>query len=125
MPIYEYVCDQGHRFEVIHGIHDAGPGECPVCHSANVRKAFAAPAIHFKGSGWAKKDRSATSRPGTNAADGKADGTSADDQPAEKPAASGDGTGAGAATTPPPAKGNDSTKPSTAKPAAASKADGD
>ena len=66
MPIYEYVCDNGHHFDVIHGIHDAGPTECPVCHSTNVRKAFAAPAIHFKGSGWAKKDRSATKRSSTS-----------------------------------------------------------
>jgi hypothetical protein len=29
-----------------------------------MRKGFAAPAVHFKGSGWAKKDRSATSSPG-------------------------------------------------------------
>jgi len=64
MPIYEYVCENGHRFDVIHGIHDAGPSECPVCLSRIVRKAIAAPAIHFKGSGWAKKDRSATAKPG-------------------------------------------------------------
>jgi putative FmdB family regulatory protein len=71
MPTYEYVCDQGHRFDVIHGLHDAGPTECPVCHSTNVRKAFAAPAIHFKGSGWAKKDRKATS---TSPSSTKSDG---------------------------------------------------
>jgi putative FmdB family regulatory protein len=78
MPIYEYVCDNGHRFDVIHGIHDSGPSECPVCGSTGVRKAFAAPAIHFKGSGWAKKDRSATSKAGSGSADTK---------PAETPAA--------------------------------------
>jgi putative FmdB family regulatory protein len=61
MPTYEYVCDQGHRFEVVHGIDAAGPTECPICHSTTVRKAFAPPTIHFKGSGWAKKDRKATS----------------------------------------------------------------
>ncbi len=75
MPIYEYVCDHGHRFEVIHGIHETGPTECPVCHSTNVRKAFAAPAIHFKGSGWAKKDRSATSKPGATTTDTKSSET--------------------------------------------------
>jgi putative FmdB family regulatory protein len=71
MPIYEYVCGNGHRFDVIHGIHDAGPTECPVCQSTNVRKAFVPPAIHFKGSGWAKKDRSATSKPGGTPTDAK------------------------------------------------------
>jgi putative FmdB family regulatory protein len=70
MPIYDYVCHHcGHRFEVVHGIHDEGPKTCPVCHSSQVRKAFAAPAIHFKGSGWAKKDRSATKR--SSGAEGK------------------------------------------------------
>jgi putative FmdB family regulatory protein len=63
MPIYDYVCHHcGHRFEVIHGLHDSGPSKCPVCHSNDVRKAFAPPAIHFKGSGWAKKDRGAAAR---------------------------------------------------------------
>jgi putative FmdB family regulatory protein len=67
MPIYDYVCHHcGHRFEVIHGLHDEGPKTCPVCHSNEVRKAIATPAVHFKGSGWAKKDRSATKRSSTS-----------------------------------------------------------
>ena len=89
MPIYEYVCDNGHRFEVIHGIHDAGPTECPVCHSTSVRKAFVPPAIHFKGSGWAKKDRKATSSPGSaskteaSGGDSAAAATTATEKPAK------------------------------------------
>lgn len=59
MPTYDYVCTVcGHRLEVVHGIHVLGPTTCPVCGSP-MRKAFAAPAVHFKGSGWAKKDRGA------------------------------------------------------------------
>ena len=59
MPIYDYVCSAcGHRMEVVHGIHGHGPEHCPVCGGA-MRKAFVAPAVHFKGSGWAKKDRGA------------------------------------------------------------------
>ena len=46
-----------HRFEVIHSVTADGPTTCPVCGAAPVRKAFSAPTIHFKGSGWAKKDR--------------------------------------------------------------------
>lgn len=63
MPIYDYVCSScQHRVEVIHGIHDAGPRFCPNCGTeGSMRKAPATPAIHFKGSGWAKKDRSSTS----------------------------------------------------------------
>ena len=59
MPTYDYVCTVcGHRLEVVHGIHVLGPTTCPVC-GGPMRKAFAAPAVHFKGSGWAKKDRGA------------------------------------------------------------------
>jgi putative FmdB family regulatory protein len=86
VPIYDYDCTAcRHRVEVIHGIHDAGPRFCPSCGAdGTMRKALATPAIHFKGSGWAKKDRASTSRstPKT-AASTAGDG------------AAGDGTGAG------------------------------
>ena len=57
MPIYDYVCEAcGHRFEVLHGLNESGPHQCPVCGGA-VKRVFAPPAIVFKGSGWAKTDR--------------------------------------------------------------------
>ena len=66
MPTYDYLCRScGHRVEVVHGIHSHGPASCPVC-GAPMRKAISAPTIHFKGSGWAKKDRTPT--PSTKAA---------------------------------------------------------
>jgi putative FmdB family regulatory protein len=63
MPIYDYTCTAcGHAVEVMHGIHDHGPRFCPECTAeGTMRKGFAPPAVHFKGSGWAKKDRRATS----------------------------------------------------------------
>ena len=67
MPTYDYLCPNGHRFEVIHSVVAAGPETCLVCGAAPVRKAVTAPTIHFKGSGWAKKDRRATSTSGTGA----------------------------------------------------------
>jgi putative FmdB family regulatory protein len=61
LPIYDYICTAcAHRMEVVHGIHSHGPDGCPVCGST-MRKALVMPAIHFKGSGWAKKDRGAAS----------------------------------------------------------------
>ena len=58
MPTYDYVCGAcAHRFEVIHGVYDHGPTQCPNCHAHALRKAIAAPAVLFKGTGWAKKDR--------------------------------------------------------------------
>ena len=71
MPIYDYTCSAcGHLTEVIHGINDHGPRFCPECGAeGTMTKAFTTPAIHFKGSGWAKKDRSSASRPSTTKKD--------------------------------------------------------
>lgn len=63
MPIYEYVCSNcGHRLEVMHSIHGHGPSECPQCGSP-MKKAFSPPAVHFKGTGWARKESAAKVRP--------------------------------------------------------------
>ena len=63
MPTYDYLCPNGHR---LRGHPLASPPTvrrvCPICGAAPVRKAFSAPTIHFKGSGWAKKDRSTAAR---------------------------------------------------------------
>ncbi len=57
MPTYDYVCTVcGHQMEVVHSIHGHGPAACPRCGGA-MKKAFSAPAVVFKGSGWARKER--------------------------------------------------------------------
>ena len=62
MPTYDYTCAAcGHRFEVVHGVQGHGPETCPNCGGGPVRKAFAPPTVVFKGSGWAKVDRRASS----------------------------------------------------------------
>ncbi len=62
MPIYDYLCTEcDHRADILHGINDPGPHFCPSCgKEGTMRKQFAVPSIHFKGSGWAKKDRGAS-----------------------------------------------------------------
>jgi putative FmdB family regulatory protein len=66
MPLYDYDCAAcRRRFEVIHGVHTEGPEVCPICGSGPIRKAISAAAVHFKGSGWAKKERRATATPAT------------------------------------------------------------
>jgi putative FmdB family regulatory protein len=107
VPIYDYVCSNcKHRVEVIHGINAAGPQVCPNCgHEGTMRRAFATPAIHFKGSGWAKKDRSSASGSrtkasassstgsGDSASGGTGDGaskTSSDASTSSSPASSGE-----------------------------------
>lgn len=72
MPVYDYVCTAcDHRADILHGINDPGPNFCPSCGAeGTMRKQFSAPSIHFKGSGWAKKDRGGSSS-GTKASSSK------------------------------------------------------
>lgn len=93
MPIYDYLCSNcRHVTEVIHGIHDAGPRFCPACGAeGTMRKTLTTPTVHFKGSGWAKKDRSSasTSRTKAAASTSSSDGGSAESVPStDKPGAS-------------------------------------
>jgi putative FmdB family regulatory protein len=85
MPLYDYRCTAcGQEVEVMHGINDSGPDSCESC-GGTMRKSLSPPAIHFKGSGWAKKDaatassKSSTTQAGSSAAassDGKDAGKS-------------------------------------------------
>ena len=60
MPIYDYACTRcGRVVEVVHGVNGQGPAACETC-GGPMRKLISSPAVHFKGSGWAKKDRSAS-----------------------------------------------------------------
>jgi len=119
MPRYDYDCAAcGRRFEVILGIHDDGPAACALCGSGRVKKAFTPPTIHFKGSGWAKKERRAASassasrasidEASTDEASGSGSGSSASEVPkdegskvvAEGDAAKGSGSKAGSDSSP-------------------------
>ena len=63
MPLYDYVCARcGHEVEVMHPVHGRGPATCGDC-GGPMKKAIAAPAVHFKGSGWARKERSGSDKP--------------------------------------------------------------
>jgi putative FmdB family regulatory protein len=78
MPLYEYQCDNGHRFELIRKFSDPPLDACPTC-GAPVRKLFSSPAIQFKGSGfyitdYARKDQGSSSHSG----DGRQEGASSD-----------------------------------------------
>jgi len=70
VPLYDYVCAAcGRSFEVIHGVHGDPPTSCPLCGEGPVRKAITAPAVHYKGSGWAKKERRAAVKSGSAKSD--------------------------------------------------------
>jgi len=106
MPLYDYDCAAcGRRIEVVHGVHAPGPTHCPNCGGGPLRKAITAAAVHFKGSGWAKKERRATVTPGTSkgAGDTDAGGSDSDTAAATKgspgPTAGGEGASPAPAST--------------------------
>jgi putative FmdB family regulatory protein len=87
MPVYDYDCAAcGRRFEVIHGVHADPPTTCPLCGSGPVRKAIAAPAIHFKGSGWAKKERRAAAKSSSGRSKDGGEGSSSSGGDTDAPA---------------------------------------
>ena len=105
MPVYEYRCAAcDHLAEVIHGINDPGPRFCESCGSeGTMRKGFGMPAVLYKGSGWARKDRpsrspSSSGRSDRSSSDGsQGDGSHGDGSPANGSGAKveGDRTSAG------------------------------
>jgi putative FmdB family regulatory protein len=64
MPVYEYGCKAGHRFEVKQKFSDAPVTTCQIC-SLPVTKLISASGISFKGSGWYVTDYSNKMKEGT------------------------------------------------------------
>lgn|SRR5690348_8794232 len=69
MPIYEYRCENGHRFEVLQKFADDPIDVCEVC-GAPASRVLHPVAIHFKGSGFYSTDYGRRKK---QAADGKSD----------------------------------------------------
>jgi putative FmdB family regulatory protein len=99
MPIYEYRCENEHRFEVLQKFADDALTTCEVC-GAPAQRVLHPVAIHFKGSGFYSTDygrgkKSAASElksdagpstDGGSSKDGaKSDSGSKSDSPAAKP----------------------------------------
>jgi putative FmdB family regulatory protein len=81
MPLYDYVCTRcGHQVEVMHSVHGHGPSACPEC-GGPMKKAIVAAAVHYKGTGWARKERSS--------------GGTSKSARSDSPSSSGAGTGGG------------------------------
>ena len=78
MPTYDYICSNcGKTTEIVHSISGSPPSACPACGAeGTLRKAFNPPTIHFKGSGWAKKDRSGSGPKVSRSPDPAATGSS-------------------------------------------------
>jgi putative FmdB family regulatory protein len=114
VPLYDYDCAAcGRRFEVIHGVHADSPAACPLCGGGPVRKAITAASVHYRGTGWAKKERRAAIKSGSSSKgdDGSADSSSSG---ADKAAASSSDGETSAAVPAASGKGESSTATSTA-----------
>jgi putative FmdB family regulatory protein len=100
MPIYEYRCKKGHRFEVIQRMSDDPLTACETC-GATVEKVMHSPAIHFKGSGFYSTDYGSRkrSRELKDAAEGKSksekssDSSSSDSSSSDSKSDSNSGSG--------------------------------
>jgi putative FmdB family regulatory protein len=107
MPLYDYRCGAcGREVEVMHSIHHQGPETCAAC-GGTMKKVLSPPAIHFKGSGWAKKDAATKAKPKAAKA-GAGKDTGADQPKSSAPTTDKDtaaASGAGA-TSSPAAKGD-------------------
>jgi putative FmdB family regulatory protein len=93
MPIYEYECPNGHRFEVIQKFDEAPVEVCKEC-GAPVQRLISSPAIQFKGSGWyitdyARKGDSSSESSSKSTSTDSSKSTDTKSEPA-KPAASSD-----------------------------------
>jgi putative FmdB family regulatory protein len=82
MPIYEYRCQNEHRFEVLQKFADDALTECEVC-GAPAQRVMHPVAIHFKGSGFYSTDygrgkKSAASESRSDAGPGSDGGSSKD-----------------------------------------------
>jgi putative FmdB family regulatory protein len=84
VPIYEYRCPNGHRFEVFQKMTDEPVQVCSTCGAGPVEKILFPVAVHFKGSGFYSTDYG---KRGRKPASKEGEGGTADkaaDKPAEK-----------------------------------------
>ncbi|HEU4698029.1 MAG TPA: zinc ribbon domain-containing protein [Gemmatimonadales bacterium] len=94
MPTYEYVCPEGHQFELFQRISDKPEATCPTCGEPAVRKISGGAGLVFKGSGFyitdygkdGKGPRKAPAETGGASTSPGSSSGSAESKPAAKPA---------------------------------------
>jgi putative FmdB family regulatory protein len=90
MPIYEYRCSNGHRFEVFQSMSEDPVTECEEC-GAPVERVFHPVAVHFKGSGFYTTDYARKGAKG-GTGEGSSSKSSSDSGSSEKKSDSGSGS---------------------------------
>ncbi len=89
MPVYDYRCEQGHRFDAFQSMSDKPLVKCEEC-GATVERVLHAPAIHFKGSGFHNTDYGTKKRPVSGEpTGGEKKATGVDAAPAAAPSSGG------------------------------------
>jgi len=83
MPLYEYECEAGHRFELIRKFSDPPLESCPTCGAA-VHKLISSPAFQFKGTGWYITDYAKKDGVASPSGDGKSEPSTKDENKNEK-----------------------------------------
>jgi putative FmdB family regulatory protein len=86
MPLYEYVCqDCKRKTEVLQRLRERPLRICPHCGAKKLKKAFSAPAIQFKGSGFYITDYARGTNAGKSGTSPKAESESksSDSKPSE------------------------------------------
>ena len=88
MPVYEYRCREGHRYERTQGFHSATEHECLHCGKPAQRQ-ISVPAVIFKGSGFYSTDN----RRGGGSKNGGSSSDAGDSEAGAKTVSASDGDG--------------------------------
>src|SRR4051794_5374324 len=83
MPIYEYKCTNGHRFETFQSMADDPLEVCEEC-GAPVERVFHPVAVHFKGSGFYTTDYGSKKKGGAEGGESKGESSKSDSKPESK-----------------------------------------
>jgi putative FmdB family regulatory protein len=95
VPVYDYRCEKGHRFEVVQSMSDTPLKKCEEC-GAPAQRVLHAPAIHFKGSGFHNTDYGTKNRAKEPAAaSGSGSGSAAPSGGSDGGSSSGSSSGSG------------------------------
>lgn len=96
MPVYDYKCEKGHRFEAVQSMSDTPLKKCEEC-GAKAERVLHAPAIHFKGSGFHNTDYGTKKRPvgGDASGGGEKKSSGSDSAPASSSSSGGESKSSG------------------------------
>jgi putative FmdB family regulatory protein len=94
MPTYVYRCENGHTFELFHGISDDTPRPCPECGAESKRVPSGGAGLLFKGSGFYITDYRSKGYKDQTKKEGGAAAEKPTASPGSAPGSSGSGSGA-------------------------------